>query len=152
MIKKDDCGVFKELFGKVDFLAGCHYQSKRELLYTFAIKGVTFNNRQLNVELVKPKDYLEMRREPENPHDPKAVALYFNGKKLGYIPKEIAPSIVALLDQKANLFAVVSHIREMRTSTGIIKVPIVDIIKDENSFSNNNEQNRLIFQPSHSED
>ena len=31
---------------------------------------------------------LQMVAEPDNPHDPSAIALFFEGKRLGYIPAD----------------------------------------------------------------
>jgi hypothetical protein len=30
---------------------------------------------------------VELRHEPNNPYDPHAVAIYFNGNKIGYVPQ-----------------------------------------------------------------
>ncbi len=45
-------------------------------------------------------DYVELRREPENPYDARAVALLtVEGEKLGYIPRDRNQEIAALLDR-----------------------------------------------------
>ena len=31
---------------------------------------------------------VELRHEPDNPHDPEAVAIYYDSVKLGYVPAE----------------------------------------------------------------
>lgn len=41
----------------------------------------------------------ELRREPSNPHDPLAVAVYGHGKKVGYVPAGRAGMLAPLLDQ-----------------------------------------------------
>jgi hypothetical protein len=37
-------------------------------------------------------------REPNNPHDANAVRLDIDGRKIGYVPRTIAPVVAALLD------------------------------------------------------
>lgn len=42
---------------------------------------------------------LELRREPDNPHDRNAVAVYTRGgMPLGYVPRQDAPAIAKVLD------------------------------------------------------
>ncbi len=51
-------------------------------------------------------DYIELRREPDNPHDPRAVALLTaEGEKLGYIPRDRNQEIAALLDRGEQMHA-----------------------------------------------
>ena len=40
------------------------------------------------LDKLKPGVHLEMVAEPDNPHDPSAIALYFEGKRLGYVPED----------------------------------------------------------------
>lgn len=40
---------------------------------------------------------LTLVREPQNPHDPQAVRIELNGKKVGYIPSTQAPGINKLI-------------------------------------------------------
>lgn len=42
---------------------------------------------------------VDFKREPGNPHDPKAVEIYLGRKKLGYIPQNENKAIAKLLDQ-----------------------------------------------------
>ena len=51
---------------------------------------------------------LELRREPSNPHDRKAVAVLFQGNKLGYIPRYTNGRPAALMDQHCAIFATVA--------------------------------------------
>lgn len=46
-------------------------------------------------------DPVALVREPDNPHDDKAVAVFWQGAKLGYIPRADNTVIANLLDQGA---------------------------------------------------
>lgn len=46
-------------------------------------------------------DSLELRREPSNPYDPNAVAVFFEGKHIGYAPREDAARLAPLIDRGA---------------------------------------------------
>lgn len=51
-------------------------------------------------------DELALRRQPDNPHDPNAIAIYtLDGRKLGYVPRSenLAPAVIA--DQDVPLSA-----------------------------------------------
>jgi len=55
---------------------------------------------------------VELRREPDNPHDPNAVAivLRYTGSKLGYIPREIAKDLSKWLLKGEHYTARVCHL------------------------------------------
>lgn len=40
------------------------------------------------VNQLKPGTFLDLLAEPTNPYDSEAVAIFYQGKKLGYIPKD----------------------------------------------------------------
>lgn len=40
------------------------------------------------VNQLKPGTFLNLLAEPTNPYDSEAVAIFYQGKKLGYIPKD----------------------------------------------------------------
>ena len=63
------------------------YEPSR-VLASFHIAGYQFGEGALVLDHLKPGARLEMVAEPDNPHDPSAIALYFEGKRLGYIPAD----------------------------------------------------------------
>ena len=63
------------------------YQPSR-VLASFCIAGFQFGEGALVLDKLKPGVHLEMVAEPDNPHDPSAIALYFEGKRLGYVPED----------------------------------------------------------------
>jgi hypothetical protein len=86
-------------------------QTRKVYLTTVAIAGfyyydgmeeIVFNNLAVG-------DELELRREPENPHDPNAIEVYTqNGYKLGYVPMIENPIPAALADQNIAIGAEIS--------------------------------------------
>lgn len=60
---------------------------------------------------MKEGHLLELKREPTNEYDACAIALYFQGKKIGFIPASINEMLSYLLDAEAlSLFAVITHL------------------------------------------
>jgi hypothetical protein len=64
---------------------------------------------------VGPGRPLELRRDPENEHDPSAIAVHApGGDQVGWVPREIAAELAPALDAGEPWAAVV--LREQRTS------------------------------------
>lgn len=58
-------------------------------------------------------DLLELRREPSNEFDGCAIALYWKGNKIGFIPASTNEMLSYLLDAEAlSLFGVVTHLEK----------------------------------------
>ncbi len=64
----------------------------------FHIAGFTFCDGIDAFQELKVGTELTLKAEPENRFDPYAVAIYFNEKKLGYIPKEKNENISKFLN------------------------------------------------------
>ena len=58
---------------------------------------------------------LELRRDPDNPHDPNAIAVHAgDGQQVGWVPRELAAELAAELDAGRPWSAIV--LREQRRS------------------------------------
>jgi hypothetical protein len=53
-------------------------------------------------------DRLELRREPDNKNDPDAIRVDWNGRRLGYIPREQNRTAARLMDRGMRLEAQIS--------------------------------------------
>jgi HIRAN domain len=66
-------------------------------------------------EAAKPGDALDLRRDPDNEHDPNAIAVHARGgEQLGWVPREIAAEIAPDIDAGKPWSALV--LREQRPS------------------------------------
>lgn len=72
-------------------------------------------------------DALKMVREPENPYDANAVALYVRGIKLGYVPKKENMTLALLLDQNAPLYAKVDRFDVEARSWERVKIVVEQV-------------------------
>jgi len=59
-------------------------------------------------------DALTLAREPDNPHDPRAVRVDWHGLKLGYVPRRDNADVARLLDNGQPLVARISRLAEGR--------------------------------------
>jgi hypothetical protein len=58
-------------------------------------------------------DLLQLVREPENEHDACAIALHWNGEKIGYIPRDENALLSRLIDANAlELVAEITHLNK----------------------------------------
>ncbi|HEY1977407.1 MAG TPA: helicase-related protein [Candidatus Baltobacteraceae bacterium] len=62
------------------------------------IAGVSFEGRQDVLAGLREGVELELRREPENAHDPNAIAVFYGNLQLGFIKRAIAKHIAPVID------------------------------------------------------
>jgi HIRAN domain len=65
-------------------------------------------------DAVAPGRRLELHRDPENEHDPNAIAVLAGGDQVGWVPRELAAELAPELDAGRPWTAVV--LREQRRS------------------------------------
>lgn len=88
-------------------IAGTPYHRYREVAATLAVG-----------------DRLVLRREPENPHDPHAVAIETEaGAKLGYVPRRAAPEVAARLDRGEPVAAAITGLLPTPGPGGRFAIP-----------------------------
>ncbi|HZO93310.1 MAG TPA: DEAD/DEAH box helicase [Candidatus Baltobacteraceae bacterium] len=62
------------------------------------VVGVSFEGRQDIAGGVRPGQAVELRRDPENPHDPNAIGVWLGALQLGFLKREIALRIAPNID------------------------------------------------------
>jgi hypothetical protein len=68
----------------------------------------------LQANASEPGSRLELRRDPDNPHDPNAIAVFAGGEQVGWVPRELAADLAPQIDAGTPWSAVV--LREQRRS------------------------------------
>ena len=63
---------------------------------------------------MKPGSPLELRRQPDNEHDPNAIAVHAGDAQVGWVPREVAAELAPELDEGRPWSALV--LREQRRS------------------------------------
>lgn len=81
--------------GRRQKMGAIMYEPSRNLL-TFHVAGFQFHDGALVLSEIKVGDVLELVPEPDNPHDPDAVAVKFRGTMLGYVPAESAGPLAVM--------------------------------------------------------
>lgn len=79
-----------------------------------AVAGARHREGALESDALAPGSTLELRREPENEHDPAAIGVWAGGAQAGYVPRELAAELAGELDGGRPWAAIV--LREQRPS------------------------------------
>lgn len=82
------------------------------LLQSF-VRGFRFYEGPKIINEINKSGLLELVREPDNQYDPCAIALHFNGKKIGFLPMESNEMLSILMD--AELIALQAEITYIET-------------------------------------
>jgi hypothetical protein len=94
------------------------------------VAGARFHDEALQSDGAAPGRRLVLRREPDNPHDPNAIAVDTeDGAHLGFVPRELAPEVgddwsaVALRESRLSP-------RDPRTGLTMLLAPAPEILLD----------------------
>ena len=71
------------------------------------LAGVTYDNCQANILKWGCADigYFRLEREPDNPHDPNAIGIWFLNDRLGYLPRPVSGKLAPIMDAGKHLTA-----------------------------------------------
>lgn len=94
------------------FALAAHGQSVEFLVQNSPLAGFRYAEAAAVMPLLQPGDALSLVREADNPHDPNAVRVEWNGRKLGYVPRRENAALAWGLDRGTLLRARVSRIAE----------------------------------------
>lgn len=87
-------------------------QSVQLLVQSSPLAGFRHGEAAQAMPHMRMGDVLELVREPGNPHDPNAVRVDWQGRKLGYVPRRENAALAWGLDRGTPLRARVSRLEE----------------------------------------
>ncbi len=73
-------------------------QYEKVYLKQFFVRGFQYYEGPKCIDEINKSGLIELVREPENTVDKRAIALYFNKKKIGFVPRESNKTISILMD------------------------------------------------------
>lgn len=86
----------------------------RILVQSSPLAGFQYHEGKALWGQMKVGDVLTLAREPDNPHDPRAVRVEWQGHKLGYVPRAENEAVARQLDRGNKLEARILHLRKHR--------------------------------------
>lgn len=78
--------------------------------WTTKLVGVSYDGRQGIIANLNQRASVELEREPGNPYDANAVAVYADGQQIGYIGRGLAEKIAPEIDQGKRYYAEIAEI------------------------------------------
>lgn len=89
-------------------------ESIRLLVQSSPLAGFQYYAGTAHWEEMRPGDRLDLIREPDNPHDPRAVRVEWRGDKLGYLPRKENQAVAAEMDRGGRVEARIARLRQHR--------------------------------------
>ncbi len=81
------------------------------------VVGVSYENRRIAAQRVKPGDRLELQRDYESPVDPNAVAVVHEFGQIGFLPRDLAQRLAPEIDAGNRFLA-----EALNTTEGVVPV------------------------------
>ena len=100
-------------------------EEKTTALLKCYIAGYAYYQGERVIDQLKPDLKLDLKREPDNPYDNKAIAIYFENHKFGFIPRVNNKVIANIMDQKMPVFAKILKINPGNEVWDKVKVEVV---------------------------
>jgi hypothetical protein len=88
--------------------------SARILLQVSPLAGFQYHEAKAVWDDMEVGDLLSLVREPQNPHDPRAVRVEWQGRMIGYVPRAENEAVSRQLDQGNRLEARITRLMKHR--------------------------------------
>ena len=85
---------------------------RRVLLQESPLAGYQYHRAAGIWSFLRVGDKLHLRREPGNPHDPDAIAVWFKNEHLGYVPRRENRTLAQMMDREERLEARIVRLLE----------------------------------------
>lgn len=127
------------------FLAGagaqplCAEVAAHILLQDSPLAGFQFHAGKALWPRMQAGDALVLVREPDNPHDAKAVRVEWQGHKIGYVPRRENADVARLMDQGRPLQARISRLAEGRDPWSRVRFEILIPLQPAGGALNRND-------------
>ncbi|MEO1765802.1 HIRAN domain-containing protein [Thiobacter aerophilum] len=97
----------------------------RMVLATLPLAGFQYHAGRQVWNQLRVGDVLTLEREPDNPHDPRAVRVSWRGEMLGYVPRAGNETVARLLDQGVRLSGRITHLQPGRSHWARVQFEVV---------------------------
>lgn len=85
-----------------------------QILQTSPVAGFQHHAGPALFALMEVGDVLALRREPDNPHDPRAVRVYWRGAQIGYAPRADNVDLARFMDLGYQVEGRIIHLQASR--------------------------------------
>lgn len=113
-------GLVAVLFGRGERIP----QLRRVVLNRCNVAGFEYHEGLEVRDQIRAGDELDVVREPENPFDWYAVALYWKGRQIGYVPRDENRHLSRMLREGLRLVATVTEVRPEAETWEAVRVDV----------------------------
>ena len=99
-------------------------QSVRMVVQSSPLAGFQYHEAAALWQQLRVGDALELAREPQNPHDAKAVSVAWRGHKLGYLPRRDNAAVAAEMDAGARVAARIERLQQAADPWARLRVEV----------------------------
>jgi hypothetical protein len=90
----------------------------------FPVAGFSYYDGPALLEQLRPGQPVVLVREPDNPHDPRAIRIEALGRRVGYVPRTDNRPLARLLEQGAELRARIIRVQPKGESWDALRVGV----------------------------
>ena len=108
-------------------LPAAHARTSRQawkIVQTFPVAGFQYHSGEALWQQLAAGQPLTLMREADNPYDPRAVCVDWQGYKLGYIPRLDNATVAQLLDRGETLGAAIAKLEDSSNPWDRIEVEV----------------------------
>ncbi|MES9903413.1 MAG: HIRAN domain-containing protein [Sedimenticola sp.] len=88
-------------------------KSARKILHQeYRLAGYQYHRASAVWPFLREGEALTLKREPHNPHDPSAIAVWFRNEKLGYVPRQENRVLAQMMDLGEEISAKISRLSD----------------------------------------
>lgn len=98
---------------------------RQTILQTSPLAGFQYHAGRAIFPLMRVGDRLSLHREPDNPHDPRAVRVDWRGVPIGYVPRLDNLDLARLMDRGVAVEARILHLEKARDPWRRVLIEIV---------------------------
>lgn len=99
-------------------------------IYQNYVRGIYFRKSDIDTKTIVPGEKVKLIRERRNEHDSYAVAVYYKGVHIGYIPAYENIVIANLLDNSASLSSYISIVNDYSNQVDYRRLIAIEIFLD----------------------
>lgn len=100
----------------------------RIVVQSSPLAGFQYYAASVRWKAMKVGDPLTLVREPENPHDPHAIRVEWQGEKLGYLPRAENQAVSAEMDQGGQVAGRIAELRDSRNPWQRVRIEIFVVL------------------------
>ena len=103
-------------------------QTIRILVQSSPLAGFQYHDGAALWDVMKVGDALQLTRQPDNPHDNKAIIVSWRGRQLGYLPRAENRAVAAEMDGGGRVEARIARLQKHRNPWARVLIEVFVVL------------------------